>query len=291
MDHVLNALAGASIPFAVAHGEERLADGYVDSDVDLIMRQNPFAAFLQLEPGLVEAGLLFAQAWENAEGGFVTRVLCPAGWIFVDFDCQFDPFGRGRLRMRTAFAEFEPGVRWPVLASDQQECYAVARAFRKGNRDVTLQRRARCDGLFAFPIGPALAFIASRSRLARRLLPLMSMVNRILITPTALARIHRRLSMRAGRIVVADRGTYGSGHVDGTWPSPPRLIRNRWQRRAVEVGSIRPRIFWTLTDSRLQRGRGVQWIVLVNEEGPAEAARKMHRITTSQMQETSRRRG
>lgn len=167
----------------------------------------------------------------------------------------------------------------------QQGCYLAARAVRKGKYDAVLAIRSPCQGLFGFPLGLALRLLGSGRPRRSRLLPVLSMVNRILVTPSTVARARRRLVMPAGRVVVVERQT-SQADENPSWPSPPRLIRTRWARSALALEAIRPRIVFALSERPTSSGPRGRWVHLVEQEGVVEAAARMHRITTEQMQAT-----
>ena len=125
----LESLAGTDARWAVLHGEDALARGHTDSDIDLVVDRNPLSLYAELVPRLMSNGL-------HPIGVVVYDIGAAALFLLeadlggrVQLDLMHDPLGHGRLGLRTApLLEFAiDGTRWPRVSATDSRLYQAAK--------------------------------------------------------------------------------------------------------------------------------------------------------------------
>lgn len=114
----LDALEAADIGFAVLHGEDRVAGGLVESDLDLVVDAHPISVLRRASRQLAKVDLHPIVCWTYDIGGTSTLFLVTSQLTEgVQLDLLHDPAGRGRYGVKSdeALARAVAGVSWPSL--------------------------------------------------------------------------------------------------------------------------------------------------------------------------------
>jgi len=161
----LESLAGTGARWAVLHGEDALARGHTDSDIDLVVDRNPLSLYAELVPRLMSNGL-------HPIGVVVYDIGAAALFLLeadlrgrVQLDLIHDPRGHGRLGLRTdpLLESAAEGAKWPRVSSTDSRLYQAAKRVWKRDleslsrlaaeitpEDMSLYRR-RARTVFATP--------------------------------------------------------------------------------------------------------------------------------------------
>jgi len=142
---VLDALGDTGIEFAVLHGEQMVAEGIAQSDLDVVVGTDPAAVLSLLKPMLASAGLLPIMIWNYDIGRTITVFLVsPDLMRGVQLDLMDDVDGVGKYGLRTkpVLKARQMGRRWPVMNPLHELVYLLRK------RQVK-QDRARINDLMA----------------------------------------------------------------------------------------------------------------------------------------------
>jgi hypothetical protein len=126
---VLDTLASTGVPYAVLHGEDRIADGRAESDVDLAIGCPPHQVLRSLAPMLAVSGLVLGLVWPHDVGALTSVWLSCPGPDGVQLDLVCDPEGHGRSGVRTD-ALLERRIRgryWWRLDGRTERLYLLAK--------------------------------------------------------------------------------------------------------------------------------------------------------------------
>jgi hypothetical protein len=98
---LLDTLASTGVPYAVLHGEDRIADGRAESDVDLAVGCPPHQVLRSLAPMLAASGLFLGLVWPYDVCALTSVWLSAPGPDGVQLDLLCDPGGDGKYGVRT----------------------------------------------------------------------------------------------------------------------------------------------------------------------------------------------
>jgi hypothetical protein len=133
---VLDGLAATGIPFAVLHNEDKIADGNVESDLDIVVGVEPRTVVRRLSESLQEVGLRPVLLWDYDVSMTVTVFLVTSDASEgVQLDLLCDPMGHGKYAARTGrlLQGRVAGTRWPTVNSVDCLAYLVRKRHVKGD--------------------------------------------------------------------------------------------------------------------------------------------------------------
>jgi hypothetical protein len=137
---VLDTVASTGVPYAVLHGEDRIADGRADSDVDLVVGCPPHQVVRSLAPMLAASGLILGLVWPYDVCALTSVWLAP-GPNGVQLDLVCDPYGWGKYGLRTD-ALLQRRIRgrcWWRLDGRAERIYLLSKRAEKQDRPALVR--------------------------------------------------------------------------------------------------------------------------------------------------------
>jgi hypothetical protein len=138
---LLDTLASTGVQYAVLHGEDRIADGQAESDVDVVIGSPPHQVVRSLAPLLAASGLCLGLVWPYDVCALTAIWLVAPGPDGVRLDLVCDPDGQGRYGVRTD-ALLHRRVRgrcWWRLDGHAERLYLLSKRAEKRDRPGTLR--------------------------------------------------------------------------------------------------------------------------------------------------------
>ena len=133
---LLDTLASTGVEYAVLHGEDRIAEGRADSDVDVAVAAAPHQVVRSLAPMLAASRLVLGLVWRYDVGALASLWLTAPGPDAAQLDLVCDPDGYGRYGVRTG-ALLQRRVRgrcWWRLDGPAERLYLLSRRVEREDR-------------------------------------------------------------------------------------------------------------------------------------------------------------
>lgn len=237
---LLDALVDTGIPFAILHGEAKILDGTVSSDIDVVVGRPPSEVARQLAATSDAHGLHLVAASDYDVGALCTFWCTADAAHGVQLDLWNDPHGHGRFGIRTqALLEARiSGAAWPTLDCVDQLLYLLRK--RHWKRDwARLPELRAAAGMLGTP-----TILARAETVLTR--PARRTVSRLLRgdTPRRLGThlAHWPLTaMRYARRTLRPAGFWAELHGSGHAPVLAEAVAERFRRFLVHaVATTRP---------------------------------------------------
>jgi len=138
---LLDTLASTGVRYAVLHGEDRIADGRAESDVDVAVGAPPHQVVRSLAPLLAASGLSLGLVWPYDVCALTSIWLVPPAPDGVQLDLLCDPDGQGKYGVRTdvLLQRRIRGRCWWRLDGPTERLYLLSKRAEKRDRPGTLR--------------------------------------------------------------------------------------------------------------------------------------------------------
>lgn len=135
---LLQLLDGTNQSWALLHGAERLRQGTLDSDLDLVISRRPETIIPELAALAASAGLLPVLSWRYDAVSLTTFWSSSDASEVVQLDLTHDPKGYGKYGVKTGklLEAATESADWPVCDGLDEQLYLLSKRLYKGQCDA-----------------------------------------------------------------------------------------------------------------------------------------------------------